>query len=224
MRGCTHTTRLLKKTKNARLTQTVGRLPASVALAVVAVTGVTGAHHPPKMVGALLFTGGAGAHIIICRKESGYFTHVNTKTDGGTDRRKESRIKNNYKQFIYIQISPPTFRNTLAQHKLEALATFLSANKSDRRSCDISCRIKKILRFQQLWKKPDKNQNSRLREAFRVTSKLQNPPQVHAGQSCGMLGNRIIDRQRDLQGLYGNKNAAGDVLHCLLWGLFMHFS
>ena len=47
------------------LTQAVGLLAAPVPLAVVAVTVVTGAHHAPKVVGALLLTGGAGAHIVL---------------------------------------------------------------------------------------------------------------------------------------------------------------
>lgn len=106
-----------------------------MALAVVPVTGVTGAHHPAEMVSALLLAGGASAHVIVCRGKRGYVSTSNTKT--------ASRIINVSKQFIYIQIFLPTFRNTLAQHKLEALAAFLSANKSDRRSCDASCHAKK---------------------------------------------------------------------------------
>ena len=47
------------------LTQAVGRLAVPVSLAVVAVTAVTGAHHAAKVVGALLLTGGAGAHVVL---------------------------------------------------------------------------------------------------------------------------------------------------------------
>lgn len=47
------------------LTQTVGFLSVSVALTVVTVTRVTGAHNSAKMVSALLLTGGARTHIII---------------------------------------------------------------------------------------------------------------------------------------------------------------
>ena len=47
------------------LTQTVGLLPISVALTVVAVAGVTGAHHSTKVISTLLLTGGAGTYIIV---------------------------------------------------------------------------------------------------------------------------------------------------------------
>lgn len=47
-------------------TQAVRLLSATVALAVVAVAGIAGAHHSAKMVRALLLTGGASAHVIIC--------------------------------------------------------------------------------------------------------------------------------------------------------------
>lgn len=43
--------------------ETVRRLVGPVFLSVEAVTGVTRADHPPKVVGALLFTGGASTHI-----------------------------------------------------------------------------------------------------------------------------------------------------------------
>lgn len=47
-------------------TQAVRLLSAAVALAVVAVAGITGAHHSTEMVRALLLTGGASAQIVIC--------------------------------------------------------------------------------------------------------------------------------------------------------------
>lgn len=47
------------------LTQTVRLLSVSVALTVVAVAGVAGAHNPTKMVSTLLLTGGASTHIIV---------------------------------------------------------------------------------------------------------------------------------------------------------------
>lgn len=47
-------------------TQAVRLLSAAVALAVVAVAGITGANHSAEMVRALLLTGGASAHVIIC--------------------------------------------------------------------------------------------------------------------------------------------------------------
>ena len=50
------------------LTQTIRLLSVPVALAVIAVAIVTGAHNPAKMICALLLTGGAGAHVIVCRK------------------------------------------------------------------------------------------------------------------------------------------------------------
>lgn len=54
------------------LTHTVGLLSVSVALTVVAVSGITGAHHSTKMVGALLLAGGASTHIIVCNKAFHY--------------------------------------------------------------------------------------------------------------------------------------------------------
>lgn len=92
------------KTKNARLTQTVGWLPVSVALAVIAVTGVTGANHPTKMVSALLLTGGASAHVIICRDKRGYFGRLTQ------NRRRDQRLlhkrKQNNKHLETVNIHP----------------------------------------------------------------------------------------------------------------------
>lgn len=53
------------------LTQTVRLLSVSVALTVITVTRVTGAHHSAKMVSALLLTGGASANIIVWKKKGG---------------------------------------------------------------------------------------------------------------------------------------------------------
>ena len=50
------------------LTQTVGLLVVSVSFPVVAVTRVTGADHPAKVISALLFTGRASTHIHACEK------------------------------------------------------------------------------------------------------------------------------------------------------------
>lgn len=62
------------------LTEAVGLLSVSVALTVVAVAGVTGAHHSTKMVSALLLTGGASAHVIVCRSKSHQCKQRKTKS------------------------------------------------------------------------------------------------------------------------------------------------
>lgn len=55
-------------------TQAVRFLSVSVALAVVAVPRVTGAHHSTKMISTLLLTGGASTHVIICINKIGIFS------------------------------------------------------------------------------------------------------------------------------------------------------
>lgn len=64
-----------------------------MALAVIAVTRVTGAHHPTKMVSALLLAGGASAHVIICRDKSSYFSRANAKQTTGAETAEQGKAE-----------------------------------------------------------------------------------------------------------------------------------
>lgn len=52
---------------------------------VIAIPRVTGAHHTAKMIGTLLFTRSAGAHIIVCiYKHTHKQTNINTTREEST--------------------------------------------------------------------------------------------------------------------------------------------